>query len=173
MVKTAQELKKAVNDPNRIKAAQNLFMAMAWAETVRPIVTGYKKAILKNHQWHIAKEWTDKGMPDEIVLDPEHTYLLEENDFTVYLAECNEERKKAGLYVKSDEYCPLLVADHDVTRAEWALFDAMKDITGIDGHELYGKNREKYLDLLLKMFAPFVEVSEKEKREYVGEAQYA
>lgn len=167
MVKTAQELKRAVNNPDRIKAAQNLFMAMAWVETVRPIVQAYEREILNKHQWHIAREWTDRGLPDKIILDPSQSYELDDTDAATYHAECNEARKAAGLEVESEEYCPLLVAEHEQIKAEWALFDAMKDVTGIDGHDIYNmEQRRKYLDLLLSMFAPLVKTGVEACKQY-------
>jgi hypothetical protein len=167
MVKTAQELKKAVNSPDKIKLAQNLFMAMAWVETVRPIVTEYQMDILQDHQWKADKEWSEKhGINEPTILTPNRTYLLNDEDAKVYYQECFEAAARVHLPVKEVGYCPLLIAEHNVVKAEWALFDAMKDITGIDGHELYGKNREKYLDLLLSMFAPLVKTGVEACKQY-------
>lgn len=167
MVKSGEELKKALT-PERIQAAKNLYMAMAWAETVRPIVTEYQMDILQDHQWKANKEWSEKrGVNEPTILTPNRTYLLNDDDAKIYYQECFEAAARAHLPVKEVGYCPLLIAEHNVVKAEWALFDAMEDVTGIDGHELYGKNREKYLDLLLRMFAPMIEISEKEKIDYM------
>lgn len=139
------------------QAAKNVFMAMAYVKTIRPIVTGYQKAVLEKHQWHIASKWVGRrSETDRVILDPDHSYLLSENDFRTYMHETREQQKAAGLKTDSPDHCPLLVAENLQRQAEWCLFDTMEPLTSIKGRDLYGDNREKYLDLTLRLLAPFI-----------------
>jgi hypothetical protein len=133
---------KKFNPTNEmIEAAKTVFMTMAYTETIKPI---------------IAKEWTAKGMQDQIILNPDQTYLLQDSDFQVYLQETFKARDKAGLRVDNPEFCPLLVAEDLQRQAERALIEAMEPVTHLEPARLYGDNRKKFLDLTLKLLAPFV-----------------
>src|SRR3972149_11222868 len=103
-MKTHELYYKIAPTPDMISAAKTVFMAKAWVDTIRPVVEGYKKAILAEHNWHIAEKWVDKGMTNRVILDPEHAYLLSGTDFETYLAEVKESRIAAGLKVENDDF---------------------------------------------------------------------
>jgi hypothetical protein len=148
----------------QVKAAQTVFMAMAYTKTIEPIVKGYQYEILKTNQW------TNKGEierlakhnlteVEKVILNPEHSYLLNDEDFLKYDSKCNEARKAAGLKVESDEFCPLLVAENLERQAKHAFIDAMEETTNVKFDDLFKNFPEdynKYLDLSLKLLAPFV-----------------
>ena len=120
-----------------VHAAKAVFVCMAIEQTIRPIVTGYQKAILEKGQYHIAKKWIDRrGEPDRIITEPNQSYLLEDDDFGHYLTECNQARIVAKLHVENDEFCPLLVAQENVRKAEKLLIDVMEPITHITNKNL-------------------------------------
>lgn len=151
-------MNKFVPTAEMIAAAESVFMAMAMVETIRPIVVGYQTAILAEGQWHIKPEFASR-LGDEVILDPKHSYLMSEEDFAVYLAQCKIARDKAKLHVDHDENCPLLVAEHLLIQAEHALIDAMSGVTKIakDGLLSVGMGEYKqYIDLTLRLLAPFV-----------------
>lgn len=128
--------------PDQIRAAKTVFLAMAYTETIRPVVKGYQKQIKR-----------------EMHLDPDApSYLMAEADFKTYLVRCNEERIRAGLHVDSEEYCPLLVAEDLERQAKNALIDAMEPTTGISFNQIIQssnclENLKKYIDLTLRMMA--------------------
>lgn len=142
-----------------INAAKAVFAAKAWVETIKPTVNGYKKGVLARHQWHIAKQWVGRrGEKDRIILDPADSYLLSDQDAQVYYREVNEARKAAGLHVKSEDMCPLLVAEHAEVKAIWGLFDAMEGINGVTQNQLLCAGLDKYkemTELMLKLLAPY------------------
>jgi hypothetical protein len=147
--------------PEMIRAAETVFLAMAFTETIRPVVDGYKRRVLAEMQAPMALEWVDRGMTGRIILDPEDSYLMEAGDFQAYLARCREEQAKAGLHTEKPEYCPLLVAEELQRQAEHVLVEIMEPVTGItfdqlmrSGHAL--ENLKKYLNLVLRMMAVFV-----------------
>ncbi len=139
-----------------VEAAKTVFMAMAWKGTIEPIVTGYEREILSRHQFHISDEWTAKGMPDKIILDPKETYLLNDIDSKIYINETFMARDNAGLKVDNPEFCPLLVAETMQIDAETALIATMESITHLEPGQLYGENRKKLIDLTLRLLAPFM-----------------
>lgn len=146
--------------PIMLLAAGNVFKAMAWVDVIKPVVEGYQKEILARHQWHIAKEWSEKrGAPDRIILEPSRSYLLEDDDFKIYHKECHEARDKAGLKVDNDDFCPLLVAQRLLTEAQHGLIDAMTPTTGVEVDDLFYngmRDYDKYIDLTLRLLAPYL-----------------
>jgi hypothetical protein len=137
-----------------VESARTVFAAMAMVETIKPIVQGYQRTVLEKHQFHIAKVWIKKGMQDRIILKAEDTYLMADADFLVYLSECD--REASGLKIDKSGFCPLLVAESLQSDAEYELIRSMENITHLSPSALYGENRKKFLDLTLRLLAPFV-----------------
>jgi hypothetical protein len=48
-----------------IQAAEDLFLAMAFEQSVRPIVEGYQRKILAERTWHVAPNMLDQGHVDD------------------------------------------------------------------------------------------------------------
>lgn len=138
---------------DQLKAAKTVFDAITYVETIRPVVNRYQKEILKRYKWCIDQQWTEYYPAHKIILDPKETYLLSDKDAKIYFDECNIEAKKHGFNVKLN-YCPLLIAEDMLRKAKRALIDIWEPATGISNHDvLLIKNREKYVDILLKMAA--------------------
>ena len=159
-MKDYHEFKQHINQ-EILDATKEVLINMAWVETVKPIVTGYQKAILDRHQFKVVKKYRDTSI-DEVILDPDSSYLMSDTDFAIYLAECNQARINAGLKVESEEFCPLLVAENNLRKARHKLIDLMAPVTSIKFDMLfqsYPDNYNKYLDLVLKLVVPMVEVS--------------
>lgn len=151
---------------DQVHAAENLFIAMAYTETIRPIVTGYQKAILARHNFQLAERWT-KGQSKEQprrILDPDHTYLMSDADFAVYMAEVRQEQEKAGLKTDNPEHCPLLVAEGLERAARRAFVDSLEPVFKVNTDKLlcspgWLKTYKRFSELALKLFAPFVRSS--------------
>lgn len=153
--------------PDMIRAAKTVFFAMACAETIRPIVEEYKARIIRENKWKISDEWASRGVivPFDIVTDPNDIYLLNNADAQEYYKLLDIEKEKAGFKSLETGYCPLLIADHAVTQAEHILIETMKPITKLDPDQLLGRadgieTYEKYIDLTLRLLAPFVKTEE-------------
>ena len=160
---TRDETKNFEPSPEMIRAAENCFAAMAYTKTIRPIVDAYQRRILAEMQAPLAEKWKERGRhTDEIILNPDHTYLMEDADFQTYLARCREEQARAGLHTESPDHCPLLVAQHLQVKAEWVLIEAMEPITHIA--EVSGDHRKRLLDLTLRFLAPFCDTAGTLKR---------
>jgi len=136
-----------------IEAAQMVFTTMAMVQTVKPIVRGYQKKVLAEHQFIGGHDETDL----HVILDPKESWLLNDNDFKVYLDETNEEREKVGLKVDNPEHCPLLVAEHMQIQAEHLLIDSMEPVTKLKAEDIYNLDHYKRMvDITLRLLVPFV-----------------
>jgi hypothetical protein len=141
-----------------ISAAEMVFAAMAMLQTIGPVVLAYKTNILKEGQWHIKPEFSER-CGDEVILDPKRAYMLSDADFSVYDTKCKQARDLAGLSVDHPEQCPLLVAEHLEIQANHALVLSMEGITKITLDKLLSSGMDRYkeyIDLTLRLLAPYV-----------------
>lgn len=144
--------------PEMVSIATSLFKAMAWRETVKPIVDGYQRRILAEGQWKIRPEFAER-LGSGVITDPKKDYLMSEQDFQEYFGRQKTARDAAGLVVENDEHCPLLVAENMIIQLENALIDQMEPVTKLNREQLsLLENRKKFLDLTLRLLAPFVDV---------------
>jgi hypothetical protein len=111
------------------QAAKNVFMAMAYTRTIRPIVEEYQKRVIAEIKPQMDDKWLGRGMTQKPITDAKDTYLMKDSDFQTYLKRCNEERIKARLHVDNEEFCPLLVAEDLQRQAERVFIEAMIPIT--------------------------------------------
>jgi len=143
------------------QAAKNVFMAMAYTRTIRPIVEEYQKLVIAEIKPPVAEEWLSRGIASRLITDAKDTYLMEDKDFQTYLKRCNEERIKARLHVDNEEFCPLLVAEDLQRRAERVFIEAMIPITHLTPERVLCSenglaNYDKLIDLSLRLLAPYV-----------------
>lgn len=133
-----------------IEAAKTVFMAMAFVETIKPIVTKYQSEAL-------AKLQLKNRITGEVVLNQDHLYLVDQSEWKPYFDLCNEARVKAGLHVDNPDHCPLLVAESLLRQAQNVLIEIMEPITKISRDSIVKiKDKEKLIDLTLKLLSSFV-----------------
>ena len=146
-----------------LSAAENVVSAMAWLETVKPVVLAYQTKILADNKWPYANEWVGRGLhdPGDVVTDPKDSYLLDEEHSLRYFAECHSARDAAGLTVDGHDKCPLLVAENLVRKAQQALIDTMEPVTQLSYTMLSTSadcvaNIKKVVDLTRKLLVPHI-----------------
>lgn len=147
-----------VPTPEMIKAAEDLFVAMAKQQLIEPVVTAYKVQILKEGNWNIAAKWAER-LGQQVILDPNNAYLLEPADFSTYDIKCRKARDAANLVVDADDKCPLLVANTRLMEAERRLCDVMEPISNLSHHRLLCSGMPKLkeaVELYLQLLSPFV-----------------
>ncbi|MCA6368227.1 MAG: hypothetical protein IM618_14380 [Cytophagales bacterium] len=165
---TQAEMRSQITD-QMVEAANTFCLAKALVQTVRPIVNGYQKEVLALNQFtnkgeiaRIADGAAKRGrepihIDEAVVLDPEYIFLLSDEDFKSFWAQCLIHQKAAGLVTKSDEECPLLVAESHERQARRLFVDAMEPITKLgsdmlmaskNGFENFCKAAELSLHLL-------------------------
>ena len=152
--------KKFIPQPAMIEAADTLFLAMAKRSLVEPIVLNYQRLILKEGQWRVKRDYVQRGIYDEVVLEPDRAFLLEEADFALYDSLCKKAQTMVGLEVKQAGNCPLLEAKTAVSEAQALLAQSMASVTGLSLDQLLMLPMEKYqlyIDLSLRLLAPFVD----------------
>lgn len=154
-------MKKFTPTPEMVKAAETVFLAMAFVQTIRPVVLKYKTEILAQGQWPIRAEYS-KRLDQRVILEEKESYLMSEAHFAQYDAKCKLARDKAKLHVDNNDQCPLLVAEHLLTQAEHALLDVMQELTKVEKGKVFGLGMAQYrsyLELTLRLLAPFVDKS--------------
>jgi hypothetical protein len=152
-----------------IKAAESVFLAMAFEQSVRSIVESYQQKILQERAWRcdpdlvgrMERRSSDQPVEQNVtdIKSIKSTWMMEKADFVIYLERCNAERIAAGLVVEHDSYCPLLVAEHITIQAKHALCDAMASVTNITAVKaapLQLNVYRNFVDLNLRLLAPFV-----------------
>jgi hypothetical protein len=152
--------KKFTPTPTMIEAADAVFMAMAKLGLVEPIVLNYQRLILKEGQWLVKRDYLQFRMNAEVVLDPDHVFLLGEADFAVYDSLCKKAQVMVGLQVQKPGNCPLLEAKAAVVDAKAQLAQSMASLSGHTLDQLLtfpAEMYEKYIHLSLKLLAPFVD----------------
>jgi hypothetical protein len=148
-----------------IAAAEAVFVAVAFEQTVRPIVEGYKRKILAERDWHMSPD-TQVGMRrtgdkpiDTRITDIKYAWLMSDADFAEYARLCNAARIAANLVVESDAHCPLGVAEEVTRQAKRKLAEVMAGVSGIAPETISTMRMEHYehfVDLALRLLAPFV-----------------
>jgi len=139
-----------------IAAAETLFLAMAYTQTIRPVVEEYQKRIIAEIKPKVCEKFAQFG--NNAITEAKDTYLMNDDDFKVYLQRSHDEALKAGFKVEMD-YCPLLIAESLETEAEHALIKAMYPITHLEANDVLSAGLDKYeklIDLSLRLLAPFV-----------------
>lgn len=132
-----------------IAAVQLYCVAQAYTQTVRPIVKEYQRKVL----YILQPKHIETG---EVITDPKHTYLMSDEDFALYMRDCNELRERAGFKVPSPEYCPLLMAESQETDAEHLVIKNAEYFTGVTAHQALChhpgvETMHKLSDLIVKL----------------------
>lgn len=158
--------KKFSPSAGQIRAARFLLAAMAHESLVSPVVTAYQTAILASNKWPKDQKWIEMcadredsaGWAAQPILNPKHTYLLSDEDFATYRSQCLEAQARAGLVTETPDHCPKLSAEYSTMQAQQLLVKELEPVTGITWDQLAQRieNIGKYVDLSLKMLAPFV-----------------
>jgi len=156
---TLADAKTWTPKPHQIAAAEAVFMAKAYTETVRPIVEGYQQKIINECRFK------DKyGRP---LLHASRSYQLTDEDFKDYDDFCQDEAKKAGFNVPAG-YCPLLIAEEQERQAKRNLAECMIEdlrpmVPGLTLEMLLRRleDYKKFIDLTLRLLAPYVKGAKK------------
>lgn len=161
-----------------VEAAENVLFAMAFRDTVSPIVVDYQKRILSEGKWTVADEFDDetssevgenvvgKARPEPIA-DPKNAWLMSDDDFTVYNQRCQVAARDAGLKVAREGNCPLLEAEEDVRIAERRMIDAMVPVTDLPARTVTGlhpRDYDRFVGLTLDLLRSSVDAGRMKAR---------
>lgn len=149
-----------------IEAATDVFVAKAFLGTIEPVVREYQTNILAKGQWRVRPEYQAAArrrggstIGDEVITDPKIAYLMSEEDFALYDAECKKARVEAKLHVEKEEQCPLCVAEHELIKAKQRLIDVMEPITKLSWDRLLCggvETTDQAVELTLNLLGQYV-----------------
>lgn len=155
MTATKEDIRAIVSSPQAITLAQRVFMLMAIAQTIRKHVDSFTLPIFKKFTFEVRMEWQVPGEPS-IIADPKDLYLCDdEEQVNQYFAELKKERYKNGYQVEGDK-CPACMAEFALVKAENAFLSHCCKAMGLNDYPCNMDDRDKMLDLLLKLSGPFL-----------------
>ena len=138
-----------------VKTAVSAYLlARAFAKAKREQVDEVKRAILAECPLTNGAE-QEHGDPPRDITDPDLVYLCTDDDLLAdFYAETHKRLLAAGIKPADMPltHCPALVAESLRIKTAWALIDAGFRMLGEpveNGRHLYGKNRAKFLDLIV------------------------
>ncbi len=130
-----------------------LLVHMAYAQLKREDVDKIQKKVLAEQCYYGRKHTGEQFR----ITDPKISYQMDDQSAATYFAKLNAIHLASGYKDAAKGFCPALVAEHDQTKAEWALIDAAHPFFGVTNDALLCgtktedglKTRQKYLDLLI------------------------
>jgi hypothetical protein len=139
MPKLVEHIKPHVN---------NLLMAMAHYELESEKIMPIKKRLLEEYDFKVD---LDERLPEygEKITDPEKMYLTTA-DTSEYYEALHRIYTDAGYELEEVGFCPVLIANSNVNKAENELLKAAGEVVPELDRGIFGKLREKALDLLIK-----------------------
>lgn len=156
--------------PEMISAANAVFMAMAYTETVREVIEPVQKRLLQENHYKIdfnrfARTERDyehmKKEVGEYCRDWKYLYLIFDKDMTDLMNKAHYQYTRVlGFKVKDVGYCPLLCAESMEREAKRLLVDIMQPVTGLSADDVLCSkngldNYKKLIELTLKLLAPY------------------
>ena len=140
--------------PGLTSAVNTFLLAKVYAEAERAIIDKMQRDILNGSVFTVRPEFARRN-GGERILDPNIAYLMSDEQFETYHAECQRRIIAMGYDVPKD-HCPALIAERMLTEAEHLVIDESSALTGLkDGvHALLCNGMDayhKYIDLCVKM----------------------
>ena len=157
LIKTEYDIKAMVSDESCITIMTSLFESMAFCETIRSIVEPKQSEVVEFYKFKVREDFRERrGL--EVVDTPRNMYLADESDWEIYNNEMIAFYKEQGLKHK-EGCCPLLEAESLVREVKRHVVGILEPFTGISWDKVSWslKNYEKYMDLMLTLFAPVVQ----------------
>ena len=160
-------MKKFKPTPDQISAAQAVFVAMAYVDTLRPKIEEIHAKIMYDlSPLADVERWTKDGrncLPEDeqvYIIKWSHLYMAKDEEARKCFDLNNKLMKEAGFDVKPD-YCPLLIAEDLLRQAQRLLIESMHPIIKMSVDDLICskggmKNYTKVIDLTLGLLAPYV-----------------
>lgn len=137
-----------------------VLLSMAHSQLWREQVDAMERDILTADTYYTDPRWVKKDAEPERITDPKQAYLLRDEDFATYYAECQRRIKAAGWPVTRDGNCPALEAESLQMEAEHALIEAAREwfpnaslerLTQGTANKNGLETLKEYLDLLIKL----------------------
>ena len=158
--------------PELVRLAEDLMVAIAFEELIRPTVVAYENEILARLQLPVDPKFRESTSMTTIV-DRNYAYMLSEHDFQVFFTECQAARIQNGLKVEQPDQCPLSIATGNRLAAEDAFLVEAFKLPEIQGkfkvETLTAEAKAELIGLLLNQVAPFLRSSSEILKEISGD----
>ena len=131
-----------------IQAVNTYFLTRAYAETITEKVDALYAELLKEFPLY-----SDKHDDGQQIVSRDRMYLSDD-DATCQKIWDEADSRLRKLNLKPDDmekdFCPALVAKHDLIKIERAIMEIGDKFTGIDSKQIYNMDhRQRYIDLLV------------------------
>ena len=146
---TLESVKAMRNDKKAKELCDKVTIMEKNENYIRYIVVPYKQRVMEKF------DARDKET-GEAIRDSEKLYLVRDEVAQACFDGFKEERKKSGLKVKEEGYCPLLVAEHETIKAKQEFVNYCAKYTGMDWQSLLCsgvKNCDRMVFITQKLFA--------------------
>jgi hypothetical protein len=164
-----------------VKAAEAVFVAMAYVESIRPTVEAYKAEVFAKFDFFPAEKLSERMgcdlKPNGAILHEKDCWLAmktsdDQETLAPYWKALHERHLAEGFKVKEVGYCPLLMAEHSEREARWALTAAFRpfceSVAKIPVGKFIPYKIEKQMEeLFLKIAQPFVRSTEELMKEFM------
>ncbi|WP_188930120.1 hypothetical protein [Puia dinghuensis] len=140
--------------PALLQSTATYVKAMAYTQTIRPIIESIQKKQLSAH------EYRDR-FDGNIITEPKHAFAMPEADHENYVHGLHQEYIIAGFHVEYGE-CPLLIAENLERQARDVVIKLSLELNiGINIEHLYSKLEwlDQYTELLLNLLVPQIDPS--------------
>ena len=156
LIQNPTALRAFLRNPSNIGLMKTLFQAVAFCETLRPVITAKQTEIINFYGFE-----TDPEMgPVEKITTPNLMWTATEEDFALYAKEMDAFYLSEDCPVKPTKAgnCPLLEAEQVIRELKRQIADAFEPYFGFGADRLLTKMDayDEYFKLLMEMFAPFV-----------------
>ncbi len=149
---------KVPNITDGLKKAVELYLLAKTMEShTAEKIDQYEREILASGNFHYAAEWAEKRAHRGLVYvgpisDPNDSYMMDDDHFQVYMADCYKAAKAAGVDIDYIGHCPLSSFTQNRIECERMIVEESEYITGIKYEKIHyqWENYKKYIDLTIK-----------------------
>lgn len=162
-IKTEADMRAMVSNEACITVMTAIFEAIAFCETVRSIVEPKQNELVNFFKFKVRDEFKERrGI--EVVTEYRQLFMADESDWKLFDNEMVKFYKEQGLKHK-EGCCPLLEAESLVREVKRHAIGILEPFTGVSWDSICWnlKNYEKYMELMLTLFAPIVKTNLNQK----------
>ena len=162
-IKTEADMRAMVSNEACITVMTAIFEAIAFCETVRSIVEPKQNELVNFFKFKVRDEFKERrGI--EVITEYRQLYMADESDWKLFDNEIVKFYKEQGLKHK-EGCCPLLEAESLVREVKRHAIGILEPFTGVSWDSICWnlKNYEKYIELMLTLFAPVVKTNLNQK----------
>jgi hypothetical protein len=160
-----QKLTRQDVTPEVIEAGYAYIATLAATQTTAEIVKPIYAQVLAGFEFYNDLETEhERSRPRRRITDPKDLYLsTDEKSVDAYYAAVDKALRENGIKPADmpEEHCPLLVAEREQTKAEWALIEAAAAMLGDDNPETFNnrllcqsnglEKRREFIELTAKL----------------------